>query len=309
VLEEHVPSEGTAWTHAREELRRFFERILTQKREEPLPDPGPRAALALARTEPPEPVRDVIGAYLESAALLGQRTADLHLALASNVDDPAFVPEPYTTLDRRSQYQSMRNLVGKTLRLLRGSLARLPAGTRDAGERVADAHARVLTVVDPLLTQKLTGLRIRTHGDYRLEQVLYTGKDFVIVGFDGPPAATVPGERRRKHSPLRDVAGMIRSFSLVAAADLLDPSVARPEDRPLLAPWSDTWHRWISGAFLRAYLDATVGAPFIPAPDDLALVLTTQLLERAFIELRAELAHCNEAIAIPLDTIVEIAGL
>ena len=120
VLEAYVPNEGTAWDARREELRRFFERVLTRHRE----DAGARRGAAprwpsWPRAEPPAAVRDVIGAYLDSAALLGRRTAEMHLALASNVDDASFAPEPYSTLDRRSKYQSVRNLVGKTLRLLR----------------------------------------------------------------------------------------------------------------------------------------------------------------------------------------------
>ena len=114
-------------------------------------------------------MRDVVGAYMDSVVLLGRRTAELHLALASNVEEASFVPEPYSTLDQRSQYQSMRNLVGKTLRLLRENMARLPARALPAAERVAGGHDRVLRVFDPLLTRKLSGLRIRTHGNYHLE--------------------------------------------------------------------------------------------------------------------------------------------
>src|SRR5262249_35686223 len=135
-------------------------------------------------------------------------------------------------------------------------------------------------------------------GDYHLEQVLYTGKDFVVMDFDGPPSLTL-AERRRKHSPLRDVAGMIRSFHYAAVTGLLDAAMLREEDRPVLAPWADAWQRWIAGAFLRAYLDATLGAPFMPAPDDLPLVLTTYLLEKAFYELRDELDRCADTVTIP----------
>ena len=87
MLQAYVPNEGTAWVHAREELRRFFERVLTRHREDAAPDAAPRALAELAAAEPPAAARDVIGAYLDLAALLGRRTAEMHLALASNVDD------------------------------------------------------------------------------------------------------------------------------------------------------------------------------------------------------------------------------
>ncbi len=156
VLQAFVPNEGTAWTHAREELRRFFERMLTRHRQDAAARRTPRALLELARAEMPPAAREVIGAYLELAALLGRRTAEMHVALASNSDDPSFAPEPYSALDRRSKYQSMRNLVGQTLRLLRGRLARLPARRRRAGRRRwSTAHDRVLKIFEPFLHSAL----------------------------------------------------------------------------------------------------------------------------------------------------------
>jgi maltose alpha-D-glucosyltransferase/alpha-amylase len=308
VLQAYVPNEGTAWTHARAELSRFFERALARHRGAALPEPIPRTVMDAARAEATPLILDMIGAYRSSAILLGQRTADMHLALASRAEDPAFAPEPYSTLDRRSAYQSMRNLVGKTLRLLRGSLARMPVRVLHTARLLADSQERTLGVCEPLLTRKLSGLRIRTHGDYHLEQVLSTGKDFVIIDFDGPRNLPLV-DRRRKHSPLRDVAGMIRSFHYAAFTSLLDEAGVRPEDRDEAAPWADAWQRWISGAFLRAYLDATFGSAFIPSPDDLSLLLTTHLVETAFNELRDELDRCAETISIPLEAIVELVGL
>jgi len=306
VLQAYVPNEGTAWVHAREELRRYFERVLTRHREGPAPDAPPRAVVAAAGAVPPPAIRDALGSYLELASLLGRRTAAMHLALASNADDPAFAPEPWTTLDRRSKYQSMRNIVGKTLRDLRASLTRLPSRALRAAHLLTDSPERVQRVFEPLLTRRLAGLRIRTHGDYHLEQVLYTGKDFVLIDFEGPPLELA--ERRRKHSPLRDVAGMVRSFHFAAFTAWLDGVVVREEDRELAAPWADAWHRWVSAAFLAAYLEATSGASFIPAPDELALILDTYLLEKAFAELRDELDRCAETVVIPLDGIVDLAG-
>jgi maltose alpha-D-glucosyltransferase/alpha-amylase len=306
VLQAYVPNEGTAWVHAREELRRFFERTLT--REGAAPAAPPRTALESARAEIPVAIRDLVGGYFETAALLGRRTADMHIALGANRDDMAFAPEPYTTLDRRSKYQSMRNIVGKTLRALTANLSRIPAPSLAAARRLAAAPERTLHLFEPLLTQRITGMRIRTHGDFHLEQVLYTGKDFVIIDFDGPPTELL-AERRRKHSALRDVAGMIRSFHFAALTALLDHAIIRDEDRERATPWADAWRRWVSGAFLRAYLDAAAGAVFLPGPDDLALVLDTHILEKAFFELRDGLENSEDTVVIPLEAIVELVGI
>ena len=116
-------------------------------------------------------------------------------------------------------------------------------------------------------------------------------------------------ERRRKHNCLRDVGGMIRSYHYAAFTALLESAVVRTEDRAIAAPWADAWYRWVSAAFLRAYLDTTVGAPFLPAPADLEVILGAHVLQKAFHELRGELDHCAETISIPLSSIIERAEL
>ena len=161
VLQSYVPNEGTAWAHACQELGRFFERVLTRHRESPVPPPPPRALSNVERTEAPAGVREVIGSYLELAALLGRRTAEMHLALGAVRDDPRLAPEPFTALDRRSKYQSMRNLVGRTLRLLRLNLDRLPPSATDLGQRLAGGEGRIREIFEPYLTRRLSGQRMR----------------------------------------------------------------------------------------------------------------------------------------------------
>ena len=154
-------------------------------------------------------MRDVIGAYLDLAALLGQRTAEMHLALASNVDDAGVRAERRTRRWTGGRSTSRcATWSARPLRLLRDNLARLHPRHRRARARGSSAaRTQVLKVFEPYLGQRLTGLRIRTHGDYHLEQVLYTGKDFVIIDFDGladgdagrsgAASTTAPARRRR----------------------------------------------------------------------------------------------------------------
>jgi maltose alpha-D-glucosyltransferase/alpha-amylase len=308
VLQAFVANEATAWAHAREELRRYFERTLTRHRQDPPPERAHRAPLALAAAETPASAVEAIGAYLDLAGLLGRRTAEMHVALASRTDDPSFAPEPYTALDRRSKYQSMRNLVGRTFREVRAAHGRLPGPAAALAHRLVEGQERVLKIFEPFRHQRWSGLRIRTHGDLHLEQVLYTGNDFVIIDFEGPPAETL-GERRRKHECLRDVAGMIRSFHYAAFTALLESTVVRSEDRQIAEPWADVWYRWVSAAFLRAYLEATAGCPFVASPEDQPLILDTHLIRKALYELKDELERGDETVTIPLAALVEIAGL
>ncbi len=308
VLQAFVANEGTAWAHAREELRRYFERTLTRHRQDPPPERPTGSFLDLAGRETPAAAREAIGAYLDLAAMLGRQTAAMHLALASAADDPSMAPEPYSALDRRSKYQSMRNIVGRTLRQLRGSLSRMPPEAVEPANRLAEGHDQLLRLFEPFLHRRWSGMRIRTHGDFHLEQVLYTGKEFVIIDFEGPPAETL-AERRRKHECLRDVAGLIRSFHYAAFTALLETTVVRPEDRSIAQPWADAWYRWVSAEFLRAYLTSVDDSPFMATPEDRRLILDTHLIRRAFYELADELDRCVETVTIPLSALIELAGL
>jgi maltose alpha-D-glucosyltransferase/alpha-amylase len=161
-----------------------------------------------------------------------------------------------------------------------------------------------------LLNQRITASRIRIHGDYHLGQILFTGKDYVIIDFEGARDRTL-SERRRKRSALADVAGMIRSFQFAAFSVLLDPSVVREEDRGILGPWAEHWHNWASAAFLRSYLDATKGALFIPnTAEQVAAVLGSLVLERGFLELRRDLEDPGlERVRIPLQGLARLLQL
>ena len=308
VLLGFVPNEGTAWHYTRAELGRFFERVLARAAEgaPPLPD---GSLVALAGQEPPQGVRDMIGAYREAAYLLGKRTAEMHLALASSADDPAFAPEPFSSFDRRSLYQSLRNLIGRVLRTLHTDVRRLPPNAQALARAILAHEDQILTRFEPLLHQKLTVLRTRCHGDYHLEQVLYTGKDFVIMDFDGGRDVVLT-EKRRKRSPLRDVAGMIRSFHYAAHLSLVDGGAVREADRAVAEPWAHVWSTWAAAAYFRAWRETATGSVFLPTDEEqLAMLLDRFVLAKAFYELGNELREITERIAIPLHGIAQMLGV
>ena len=310
MLQEYVPNEGDAWQYTVDEVERYFDRALIRHREQvvhaPLP---PSGVLAVLGEEPTALVEETIGAYLETARLLGQRTAELHVALASMEDDPAFAPEPFTTLYQRSLYQSMRNLSNHVFHSLTDRLSTLSPDVRDKAEHVRTLEPRVKEMFRSLTARKITALRIRHHGDYHLGQVLYTGRDFVIMDFEGEPLRPV-SERRIKRSPLRDVAGMLRSFDYVAhhvLATRVAGSTIRAEEIAAAEPWARFWERWVSGAFLDAYLETAGEARFLPrARDELQLLLGVFLLEKAIYELGYELSHRPDWVAVPLEGIIEL---
>ena len=304
VVEEYVVNEGTAWQHARSELGRVYERALAQPPGSPAPTIPTQPLLELAYMDPPAAHSDVVTAYRDSAKLLGQRTAELHLALSASVD-PSFEPQVYSAMDQRSKYQTARNLIGRVLVSMRRTLAELPPATRAAAEQVLDAEDVILSHFEPLLTQRIDSKQIRHHGDYHLGRALFTGKDFVILDVGGARDRRLSA-RRRKAGAFRDISGMLRSYHYAAAMTL---QTLRPEDQARAEPWGWIWQLWSSAAFLRGYLDTAKDAPFLPkSPGMAAVLLDTGMLEKAFAELRGELQRRPEMAWIPLQGILRMVG-
>jgi maltose alpha-D-glucosyltransferase/alpha-amylase len=311
ILQGLVPKEGDAWQYTLDELERYFERVLTDRPEAEEVAVPAESLLDLAEEGPPRLATDLIGPYLESARLLGERTADLHVALASALDDPSFVPEPMSPFSQRSLYQSMRSLTGQVFQLLRQRLREIPEELSDEAQQLLGLEETILQRFQSILGGKSTAMLIRCHGDYHLGQVLYTGKDFVIIDFEGEPARPL-SERRIKRCALRDVAGMLRSFHYAAYAALSDHRVSvtvRPEDIAALEPWARFWYRWVSAAFLKAYLAEASQVPFLPeGRDELQVLLDAHLLEKAIYELGYELNNRPDWIGIPLQGILDLVG-
>jgi maltose alpha-D-glucosyltransferase/alpha-amylase len=311
VLQQFIPNEGDAWKYTLDVLGHYGERALAAGPiDEALRSDAPW--LELASRPIPDAVYAEIGEFVQQAELLGRRTAELHRALASDPLDPAFAPEPMTAQDQRSMYQSARALVQQTLFVLRRQLGTLADDARGPAEELLGREDELLARFRTVLESKLSGMRIRCHGDYHLGQLLFTGKDFVIIDFEGEPARTL-SERRIKRPALRDVAGMLRSFhyAIHTAARGLDARgfVPEAEDAPApLAARLELWRRWVCAAFLRGYLTAASGAPFLPRPEDVQVLLDVSLLEKAVYELRYELNSRPDWVLIPLLGILELLG-
>ena len=302
ILQAYVPNQGDAWQYTLNTLAHFFtapELVGAQ------PPAMPRSLLEASKLEPSEIATKAIGGYLDSARLLGRRTAELHAALASDPDDPAFAPERITALDQRSIYQSLSGLSMRATDLLRTQLNKLPADARDEGRKVLELESRITHILKSFLARRLNTTRIRVHGDYHLGQVLYTGHDFVIIDFEGEPTRSLY-ERRLKRLAMRDVAGMLRSFSYASQAAL------RSEHAPAgrlaeLHSWSRFWADSVSAVFLKSYLSTAGSASWVPqSQEDLELQLTTMLLEKALYELRYEMNLRPDWVRIPLRGILDL---
>ncbi|HEY3788438.1 MAG TPA: putative maltokinase, partial [Urbifossiella sp.] len=311
VLQGYVHNAGTAWNYALEAAEAYFEPIIIQQ---PLPELPPELVphaplLTLAAGEPPPVADTMFGSFLQSAELLGRRTAEMHIALATPTDQPQFGSEPFTPHYQRSLYQAMRNTAVRTIALLKRKVGDLADNVRPRAEAVLVREQEINKRLKEIVQRKITAMRIRCHGDYHLGQVLYTGNDFVIIDYEGEPIRSI-SERQIKRSPFRDLAGMIRSFDYAcysALADQITGLSRGHEELQRLRGWIQFWTAWTSAAFLKSYMAVAQGQPFIAATaEESQILLDVYTLEKAIYELRYELNNRPEWARIPLYGILEL---
>ena len=250
--------------------------------------------MKLSTIEPPPAVSELTGEYLERARLLGQRTAELHLALGSDPNDADFAPEPLSEFYKQGFYHA---LLALTTRI--SQTERITSATEES----------IRTHLRAFRDSKLSGLRIRIHGTYELREVLYTGKDFVIIDFEGDAPRPLT-QRRIKRHPLTDVAGMIVSLHEAAHAARLGQapgSTHRPENPAVSTRWAECWFLWAAAAFLKGYI-ATMGkSPLLPpTPQDTALLLNLFTLERLLHQAEKSDVINPDAAVTPIDGLTEL---
>ena len=292
LLETVVPNDRTAWSFSLDSLTHYYDHLITSQT---IPNIQENADLS-------SQLEDYMGHnYLEAIRILGQRTAELHLALSSQLDDPNFAPEPFSLLYQRSIYQGMRNQTRRVFQVVRKSMKNLPEHDRLLVEEVLNSENSILNLFYNMMKVKLDIYRIRIHGDYHLDQVLYTGKDFYIVDFEGEPLAPL-STRRIKRSALRDIASMLRSFHYAAHKALYSNTMIRPEIKKQLEPWANAWYQHTSMVFLKAYNQVASQnsiALFPKDPTTYSNLLQAFLLNKAIYELGYEFNMRPDWISIP----------
>jgi maltose alpha-D-glucosyltransferase/alpha-amylase len=305
-LQSFAPNEGDGWSWTLEELARFYESVATAP---PPASLGDRPSMT-AVSEPTAEIREHAGFHLDTARLLGRRTAELHLALATKTDDPAFAAEAFSPEDIASERERIEKQLSECFAGAEGVLVdssrSLPDETisrlRDLLTRRQIAKAKLAALSgDP----QRFGRRIRVHGDYHLGQLLRSRRDFLIVDFEGEPARSLE-ERRRKQSPLRDVAGMLRSFSYAAHSALARYAQRRPEHIESLELWATAWENATANAFLCGYCELMYDSPLLPPPENAQTMLFALLLEKACYELLYELNNRPSWVNIPLSGLLEL---
>ncbi len=306
LFQEYVATQGDAWRLTLDALHRFFDNILAGgPATPPQLEAGPRSVVELSGQDVPTQAQELLGTYLETARLLAHRTAELHVALASVTDNPDFAPEPFTPQYQRSLYQSMRGRIRQTLEMLRQRLGRWPEPLREPAGRVCHNEDRLMRLAQRIFDRLIEAPRIRCHGHLHLGHLLYTGKDFLVIDLEGEPDRTFT-HRRRKRSPVRDLASLHRSLQEASLAALTQGGV-RHEDVPTLEPWARFWQRWAAVVFLKEYRAAPGTAALLPRdPAALTLLLDFYRLGWNISGLRHELAAPTERAAMLLRNLIQM---
>lgn len=296
LLQEKVENQGEAWTMSVDSVGRFYERVMAKGKTIKLPKFVNRSSIRFE--DAPDVIQEFIGrGFYERMVRLGQRTAEMHLALASDNSNPAFVPEPFTANYQRSMYSSLRKLVRDRFSLLETSLSKLTPEVQEFAKKVLMLEDKILECFSEIHQIRIKGLKTRVHGDYHLGQVLFTGKDFVIIDFEGEPGLSF-SERRLKKSPLKDVAGMMRSIHYAAFGKILLNENYRDRDLEFLESWAEQWQHYVGRFYLGAYMERMGMSATLSYEDD--VLIRTFLLEKAIYELGYELNGRPDWTIIPL---------
>jgi maltose alpha-D-glucosyltransferase/alpha-amylase len=300
----YVRDATLGWQYAIDHLSLYFERAVAVHDEDSrVKEVSAGSPLLLVRRPLPALMAELLGSFENVAHLLGVRTAELHSALSSHPEVQEFSPEPFTDFYRHGLYHGMLGLMGRSLDALRLRLKTLPESVRSVAEELLASEANILNGLLPLRDQRISGSRIRIHGDYQLDNVLFTGNDVVIRNFDGPSGRPL-SERRIKRSALRDVASMIRSLHYAAHAVSFGyvPGVVKGREQVArIDRWGENWHGWVSAMFLQGYLENSRGKDFLPQTDsEIEILLRAHLIEKALMEIAYELEHRPEWVGIPV---------
>ena len=241
-------------------------------------------------------------ASFSMAALLGKRTAEMHRALAQDFGNGAFKAQELTFGEQQQLCRSLLGQLDLSLKTLRQTAGTLSGQTKVDAELLLSREAQIRQRFTKLLERPLQAGLTRIHGDLHLGQILYNGADFFFIDFEGEPARSM-SERKKKHSPLRDVAGMLRSFHYAAYVARDSVGAAGRE----LQPWLRAWHYCVSRSYLEAYLAAIVGTALIPPQAETSrLLLDIFCLEKALYELTYELNNRPDWASVPLTGILDM---
>ena len=243
---------------------------------------------------------------VEQIRLLGERTAELRLALASDTDNTEFDPQEFSLHYQRSLYSSYLSPVRETFQMLAKKHDQIPESILNEVNKIFPLRQKTLNVFKKVYAKKIDILKIRTHGNLKLRHVLFTGRDFIFINFEGRPG-TRYSQRRLKKSPLTDIASMLSSFHYIAYEAVMKNQNIRKEDFESMRPWAEKWYHYMSQIYVKAYLEKVNGKKFIPDDkDDFETILDIFLLDVTIQRIRNELIEPSRKLVIPIIQLIRI---
>ena len=284
-----------------ERVKDFYERLQAYGKQ--LPDTSVKGVYSypLGYEKLSPLLQEVLGLQVaDSCRLLGERMAEMHLALSTNPTEKDFVPEEFSLHYQRSLYAGFLTLVRGTYQTGSQKIANVPAIFRADAENVFARRDEVLNRMKRIYHNKMDTWKIRIHGNFNLEQVLFTGKDLMFLGFAGDPLRSY-SERRLKRSPLRDVAGIVRSFYYAAYEGIWMNNEYHVDDVNKLFNAADLWAYYASGIFVKSYLDKVQHTELVPEnKEDMYILLNTYLMEKTLQSLQSEILYRPEWSGVPI---------
>jgi maltose alpha-D-glucosyltransferase / alpha-amylase len=309
TLTAYLRNAADGWAYTLDHLGLFFERALAIGEDDPrLKELNSGTPFALSSQPVPRVINELLGGHAETAVLLGNCTAELHIALSSHPEMPEFAPEPFTEFYRHGLYHGLLAQMNKSLDVLRQHVEQLSGAAQEEARAVLEQQDTLRERFSVLRDIRISGMRTRHHGDYHLANVLYTGSDFIIKNFDGDYTRPM-SERRIKRSPIKDVASMVRSLHYVSHAVLFNhvPGIVTTQDADWrLERWAKSWYLWVSALFLRGYFETAGAAGCLPRTQpEIKALLDAYTLEKGLMEIEYELQYRPDWVRIPLHGILE----
>lgn len=309
MMQQKVASEGDAWGLFQEQLTRFIEQGGLEKLQAV---PRDLSYLQLEQLEKHHVLATNVlhTSDVRWISLLGERTADMHNALASKADVPAFAPVPFDaeykawlSIHFDKLLEKRQQLLGDVQQHLSEEAQPLAAQFKEQIDLIRE-HFEHIQQLSPV------SMRTRIHGDYHLGQVLYNQNDYIILDFEGEPESSI-SDRKIKHSPLKDVAGMLRSFHYAAYVALYfgPKATAIKQKYPHAEQLAETWFQLVASVYLQAYFTHIDRQKLgFNAATEVEALLRLHLLEKAVYEFGYELNGRPDWAIIPLKGIQQILG-
>ncbi len=291
MLMELIPNVGKAWEMTQTAIESFFDKLLSEK----------ESYDRVGQVNTNE-LDELIGSFfLEMVAVLARRTAEMHMALTSLKDYSGFEVEPFSLLYQKSLYQAIRTYVKRSFFTIEAMKDNVAEQHQSLLREILDSEDVFLSHIRKWLeTKKITALKIRIHGNYKLDKVLFTGKDFKIVNFEGELEQSF-STRKIKHSPLKDVASMLSSFHYAIYKGYFVRKEFVPVDSYYLRTLLEQWYQKIASTFLDEYLSNIHPAGIIPADDEQRQnLLNFYMFEKAVQELKHFVNYEPDSLVIPL---------